>query len=542
MNERPHNALAILSLAASPFLIFVSTTNAVFLSNQEYFPGEIELYFPFLALFVATWALGLLVYKLAGYRILVAYHIAGPLFMFLTYLRKTHTDLAPHWKLLLLLPLGGVAMYLLQRLKLSEVSQIFALVGSCLLVVEVWLLVTADVRRPPAREVAPDLAGWKKLTTNEDLPNVYHLMLDAYQTDLLVELLNPKLASELGGFAFYPNNASAYEQTGLSTAAIFSGRLHDDSISLKDFRTEASISPKSLPLLLAGVGYRTFGFQYWEHIEGIENRVSYGDYSYSLAPQTSLNTRIFSQLWLYSHIPETLLLRVARAGLIESSKRPTLTSQFVISAYEGFRFLTEQEEALPATGRYTYFHLLMPHGPILYDDSCHLRGPLDPRPSLLEQAQCTNRLVVDFLDILKRTRRFESSLIVVHGDHGGPFRSPAATTAVQARSRALLLVKLPGVDDSRPLRTSQSKTTVLDIAPTVLATLGLAPETSHEGLAILESDDDETSRLRYYHSYDYVLRLGENSTQALQRYIVEDDGGLTSDSLILLKNNPPPFR
>ncbi len=541
MEVRPHTALAVLSLMASPFLIFVSTTNTLFLRNQEYFPGEVELYAPFLAFFVAIWFLGLVLYKLARPRLLVAYHLVGPLFIALTYLRKNHPDLAPYWKVLLLLLLGGVALPLLNRLKPRDASQILAVVGSCLLAGEVYLFVAADVRRPLAKVLTPDLASWKTPVTEAGLPNVYHLMLDAYQTDFLIELLTPQLASELGGFVFYPKNTGVYRYTGLSTAALFLGRLHDDSMSLKDFRKEGSISRKNLPSLLAGAGYRTFGFQYWEMIEGIEHRLGYGDYLYRRpAPQVSHNSRIFRQLWIYSYIPETLLLWGTRFGLIESSKRPNLSSQFVISTYEGFRFLTEQEETLPATGRYTYFHLLLPHAPKLYDGSCRLQDPLEPRLAAVEQVQCTTRLVIGFLNTLKRARRFESSLIVIHGDHGWPFLSPASATVIQARSRALLLVKSPGVDDSHPLRSSQRKTSVLDIAPTVLATLGLGPEASHEGFAISESDDDEPLRLRYYHSYDYDLRFGENSAQAFDRYVVEDDGTLTLDVLISLKNNRPP--
>lgn len=53
------------------------------------------------------------------------------------------------------------------------------------------------------------------------------------------------------------------------------------------------------------------------------------------------------------------------------------------------------ESPLPARGRYTFIHVLLPHGPDLLHDDCRVETASRPT-DLLDQSQCTLRLLLDY--------------------------------------------------------------------------------------------------------------------------------------------------
>jgi hypothetical protein len=62
--------------------------------------------------------------------------------------------------------------------------------------------------------------------------NVFHIIMDAFQTDMFVELLNEEaLADELDGFVLYQENMAVGKRTSLCIPAIFSGLIYDGSTS-----------------------------------------------------------------------------------------------------------------------------------------------------------------------------------------------------------------------------------------------------------------------------------------------------------------------
>ena len=62
-------------------------------------------------------------------------------------------------------------------------------------------------------------------------------------------------------------------------------------------------------------------------------------------------------------------------------------------------------------------HLLLPHNPYVLRSDCGHEGA-PGRVGLREQTECTLRLLVPFLQTLRRLDRLDGSVVVVHGDHG----------------------------------------------------------------------------------------------------------------------------
>ncbi len=134
----------------------------------------------------------------------------------------------------------------------------------------------------------------------------------------------------------------------------------------------------------------------------------------------------------------------------------------------------KEEERLPASGRYSFTHLLMPHPPYVLRPDCSYE-PSGAKTDMLAQTQCTMELLFDFLGVLQTLGRFEDSLILVHGDHGGHYRMrDGKLIDYRSRSlRSLLLVKPVGRGQEDRFEVSPRKSSLLDIAPTILDCVGI---------------------------------------------------------------------
>ena len=101
--------------------------------------------------------------------------------------------------------------------------------------------------------------------------------------------------------------------------------------------------------------------------------------------------------------------------------------------------------------------------PYAFDAFCETTG----RTTVRAQSQCATQILVNFVNELKRLRRFDDSLIIVHSDHGNILPS-SNSQWIKARLRShnsLLLIKPAGVAASEPLASNNSNVTLTDIVP-----------------------------------------------------------------------------
>ena len=134
---------------------------------------------------------------------------------------------------------------------------------------------------------------------------------------------------------------------------------------------------------------------------------------------------------------------------------------------------------------------IIPHGPFMFDCECNYRGKYIGTTSeaYYEQVLCSSQLVTKFLKKLKDLDRYDSSLIIIMGDHGsgwagainGGEKDPSALnkeymswskSMVISRASALLMVKLPTTNSETNFRTSDRETQLVDIYPTILSAIG----------------------------------------------------------------------
>jgi hypothetical protein len=322
------------------------------------------------------------------------------------------------------------------------------------------------------------------------MPNVYHLLLDAFQEELLEPGLPPDAEPLLGGFVRVRLD-SPMRHTMSVLPTILSGRWGGNPRSrlARTLSGEASLFGD-----MRRAGFRSIGFVpnfiYRANPPALD-RVVYLDDSVFLEGRDttwlrSMHSALFRQLWAYSVLPPALARPLAagnRLGLDPGALRSvealrlSALAQPVVSRMGMERFL-EIEPRLPARGRYTFVHLLLPHTPyVLRSDCTQGEAPTDPD----QQTRCTLRLVARFLETLDRLGRLAESVIVIHGDHGSGYTLKDGRLAVDPSGdrRTILLVKPAGARG--PMRVASRPARLVDVAPTLLALAGVTPQRELDG-------------------------------------------------------------
>lgn len=483
-------AVTVLALTATPWVVLVSTSLSLYLGNQVELGHQLAVLLPFFAVLAAALVLGAVLWLAADRtwaRIgLWSYLLAGPWFLVVMSLRDvsgSRLDRPAAMAFALLVAGAGVALAV-RAADPRRAAGYFALLGLLFVLVDGYRALAIERSPPggPAASAEPPASGGGG-------PNIYHLVLDGFQGDVFSAVLTERLRHRLAGFVHFPNAAATYSTTIWSMASVFSGMRHDLRSSDDDFFHAAFNRPPSLLWQLRQAGYVTLAYSrklYPVRLDGFDRFTQHAD---NTGTEAADNSAAFARLWLYRVLPGFGRDWLAARGLVLS---PQIVDQFdagtflpdtaPVESHLSFSRYLRAEETLPARGRYTFIHLLIPHSPYVLDADCSTETG---RASALSQSRCAVELVISLAERLQAMGRFEDSLIIVHGDHGERHRVEGGRlrpTSVRSPN-ALLLVKPPG--PGVPLRTSDAAVSLLDVAPTVLAFLGRR-EAAHEGTSLTD--------------------------------------------------------
>jgi membrane-anchored protein YejM (alkaline phosphatase superfamily) len=207
------------------------------------------------------------------------------------------------------------------------------------------------------------------------------------------------------------------------------------------------------------------------------------------AEAAALHRWLFVRLWLAT---------VAPAGLIDfmsgrdafgfaaldmrslRNQRVSVLTQPVTTLLSFERYL-DHESRLPARGRYTLVHLLVPHSPFVLAPDCTHRD-IRSATNELDQSRCAVRLIRRLLDRLDQLGRLRDSIVLIQSDHGSFTERPGHTPEDYP---ALLLLKPQHA--SGPLRRVNTAVSLLDVTPTLLGLLGLEASPLYQGRTLLDA-------------------------------------------------------
>jgi len=531
--------VVLLSLSVTPLALFLSTSSDLYLRNQAELSYNLLVLWPFIALFLATVFFGGIILffsknKAVGY-FLSLYLFLGPFFFLYSTIRhapfavlETSAGLAISLAIYLFF-----SFFASRKLSLKSLISFFSVVGIFLLLFEAYSFFGAlQIPKKKFDEPPPMHTAEKKL------PNIYLLVLDEYQADMFDLTLSDEIKDDLAGFTYFPRNTAYFGVTEMSLASIFSGKYFDPNLSQLEYRRNAYSSESSVLYWLKETGYNTYGY-----IRGSNEQPISLDLFDTLhtIPTKNRDVRIpryqltaFKDLWIVSNLPLCLSIRILGAERVEQILNGVLLPQNAnVKSVNFFLDYLHDEKNLPASARFTYIYLLLPHYPYVFNNNCSVNSDLettDPE----NQSLCATSLIVQFIKILKSAGHFQNSLIIVCGDHGAYFQVKNnelvslknwprySIERNTPRARALLLIKPVKPANPEDFIVSDYPSSLIDIAPTIAKAAVPEIPIDFDGVDLFTHSQADTSRKRYYYYYykcDEPLRV----TGEMIRFNIEDD-------------------
>jgi hypothetical protein len=255
--------------------------------------------------------------------------------------------------------------------------------------------------------------------------------------------------------------------------------LHPEPFTTSEDYTAHAAPCPSIALVLKTAGYRTAFFHS-------------GWFRY-LGMQGILDGRGFDELYDAGTVGG-----IARTSFgTEDASTVEKLLEFVDGLPDGRRFFAVYS---PISGHHPY------HAPGRRPGSLER----SERDAYVEDLRFGDQALGELLDGFARRRRLERTLFIVVGDHGEAFAQHPGNFAhtlflYEENVRVPFLIAAPGLVHGQ--RRAPQVVSLLDMTPTTLSLLGLAPRGRHEGRSALES----TPRVAHFLSDQGPLKLGLRS-------------------------------
>lgn len=357
------------------------------------------------------------------------------------------------------------------------------------------------------------LDGNQQYTVSEN-ENIIVFSLDYFSKNYLDEILEeyPQTYDEFKDFTYFNNTSGNYLSTFPSLSSLYTGVLHDGSISAMEYLNSAWKSEKAGKFYdtLHDNGYHVnifadanYSAGYAENMIGKADNVNFCDgvnldkdlvkgiIKVSLFRTLPLCTKEY--VWLTTDGVNSRV-KYDTANEIESIKTD-------LDFYEGYKAngLTLTDEY----NIYSWHHLLGSHVPYTTDENFNYTGyETDP----VTQTRGYLYAISQYINEMKELGVYDKATIVITADHGDG-----------ANPFVALMIKYPN-ETHDTLQFNPAPTTQNDIMPTLVASLG--EDSSYFGRTVYEiATDEQRERTFRYHTYDpeykstgWVGELGQWNT------------------------------
>ena len=267
--------------------------------------------------------------------------------------------------------------------------------------------------------------------------NVYHIVLDGFQYDTFSKLKEKKLINIPKEFIVLKNFYTEFESTNLSLSLLLDQDRSDkidynNSNLIKNLyenNTNIYLYTKNEPSSKFALVHRNT-YDYKSIYNKTEN---YFNTIILLFDYTFLNLSpyfIKKYLKKYKFDPKIGLYGFSFSNwisnkilMIDQYKQnlPSVVDWPYWSA-KVFKQLINDETQRSNKNNYIFAHLVIPHGPYVLDEKGNFYKNEKENLNLMEryenQAIYSMKLMNDFFETLKKNKRYEDSLIIIHSDHG----------------------------------------------------------------------------------------------------------------------------
>jgi hypothetical protein len=308
--------------------------------------------------------------------------------------------------------------------------------------------------------------------------NIFHIIMDGFQSDVFLELVEEEgLSEELDGFVVYPENVSSASRTVISVPSIFSARIYDGSVSESEFFRSAIQKSFSSYLFRHGFVVNLLPQVPLDMTSYTHYYKRPAAYARPARDRIVRGATYLIDVSMFRQFPHTVKRAIYndqnwRLGALFSE--PPGHQSFYHKAF--FADYIRKLSVGVATPAYHFIHLMPPHPPfVTLADGSYAKEALPyTRENYKTEARYIVRLLLEFLKKLRKLEIYDSSIVLVHGDHGllfPPVVGGRPTTSRMASVSALLLLKPTGAKG--PLQYSAAQTTLTDIPATLLGLAGV---------------------------------------------------------------------
>ncbi len=362
--------------------------------------------------------------------------------------------------------------------------------------------------------------NYSQQRTYNNLPNIYHLILDEISSDLFLNALTENDKIFLKDYYYFPKNLSLFNFTRLSLNSIFSNELLGINTPFPPYHTkslqEHQVIPTKLNLIsaLSKKGYYTKVYSDLK-ISSFSpaNILNSGGFFFAKSSTNEYQIDKFLNVWIYQYLP----LFISKA-LISNKNIFTLQKRtfFLFDQQKSYINLNNNLDLLkktPSKGQYQLIFSHFSHGPYWYNKDCLYIGSY--KASENEAGKCIVKKVKQFIKTIKKIDGYDDAFVLIHSDHG--YRYSNVTCDLSCRLlkqsfskkiqsklsvlpldqfNAFLLFKPPAKKNrsNQQLTISQLETSLIDISPTILDLIKSPEKNKYPGISFLNPNSDTTSK------------------------------------------------
>ncbi len=412
----------------------------------------------------------------------------------------------------------------------------------------------SDARLSPHPEGGEALGA---STAPMDTPNVYLVVLDAYQSESYEYLRDTRPELTELPVTFFPQFRVSSGKTWSSLTEMLRGEHYLPDHQIEEWRVAAPAEGLLGDLFRHGVQVHQYPYYRNDCYEfavacrdTVRSKKEFAGRSHSIA---------IVDLWFLNTMPTTVrrtILGDAAAAdaaswdygfsitdlLLGETEGPAVSHNAYYSLKQ-FERVLDEETRRPDSGQLVFAHIMLPHSPYVVGADCEYLGQVgeddDVIDRLLDQTTCANHLLGSLFDRLEELGRLDSSLVMVISDHGTfwrptdderlqPYLSLEATIPfldvdevdsatwssdmLEVRSSALMLVKFPR---QREWQSSAQPVQMIDVAPTIAAHFG-APVEHYAGLPI-DQIGPNMERETLFYGFNKIPRAGAPAVMSIYR-------------------------
>jgi hypothetical protein len=353
------------------------------------------------------------------------------------------------------------------------------------------ITVIANPQVLQAKDVEANVEGRASVMRFSSNKNIVHILMDGFQSDIFARIVTDTaehdFKADLRGFTYFDQHLGAYPYTQLTVPAMLSGKLFHNEEPVQSF-IDKTMRGATITNSAIADGYEV------DIVAPTSLRNVYVQGNYSNAYSISASGHVgasdyvrvdaakLMDLALFRVVPHFAKALIHRDELWVFQASSQMNAYLQMQYFSDLAFLDELATEMSADRDvpvYKMIHVMLSHNPIVGNEDCEFDGRKSETTSVTTHARCGLLAVAAVLERMKELDIYDSSLIVLMGDHGAWARIQdfvvlgGVDGLTVAMATPVLAVKPP--NSSNEFQYSSAPSSIIDVPATIADIAGFDP-------------------------------------------------------------------